>query len=114
MQLIWVDDSFPQKDKNNNYHLDSSRTADSFLYNPEEMANREEEENLNISSMKYNENAKTEETNNLINDLKVKNIKSNYNIISFKKRLSLVLCIIYSILFLISIPKIAVKIGRWK
>lgn len=112
MQLIWVDDSFPQKDKNNNYHLDSSRTADSFLYNPEEMANREEEENLNISSMKYNANAKTEETNNLINDLKVKNIKSNYNIISFKKRLSLVLCIIYSILFLISIPKIAVKIGK--
>ena len=31
MQLIWVDDSFPQKDKNNNYHLDSSRTADSFF-----------------------------------------------------------------------------------
>ena len=30
MQLLWVDDSFPPKDKTNNYQLDSSRTTDSI------------------------------------------------------------------------------------
>ena len=43
MQLIWVEDSFPQKDKAkiNNYQLDSSRTTDSVSY-------------LYITRMKFN------------------------------------------------------------
>jgi len=113
MQLLWVDDSFPPKDKTNNYQLDSSRTTDSFsyLYNPDEMPQKEENENEDFPSFHEKNKLKDEENKNLIDNLKEKKI-NNQNIISFKKYLSIFLCVIYCILFLINSPKIPVKIGE--
>jgi len=114
MQLLWVDDSFPQKEKVNNYQLDSSRTADSssYLYNLDESSQKEEKENLNFSSFNEKNNIKDEETRILLDNLKDKKNKNNYDSFTFKKYLSIILCIIYCILFLINNPKIPVKIGE--
>lgn len=114
MQLLWVDDSFPHKEKVNNYQLDSSRTADSssYLYNPDESSQKEEKENLNFSSFNEKNNLKDEETRILLDNLKDKKNKNNYDSFTFKKYLSIILCIIYCILFLINNPKIPVKIGE--
>jgi hypothetical protein len=114
MQLLWVDDSFPQKEKVNNYQLDSSRTADSssYLYNPDESSQKEEKENLNFSSFNEKNNLKDEETRILLDNLKERKIKNNHDNVHFKKCLSIVLCIIYCILFLINNPKIPVRIGE--
>ena len=114
MQLLWVDDSFPHKEKVNNYQLDSSRTADSssYLYNPDESSQKEEKENLNFSSFNEKNNVKEEETRILLDNLKDKKNKNNYDSFTFKKYLSIILCIIYCILFLINNPKIPVKIGE--
>lgn len=114
MQLLWVDDSFPPKEKVNNYQLDSSRTADSssYLYNPDESSQKEEKENLNFSSFNEKNNLKDEETRILLDNLKERKIKNNHDNVHFKKCLSIVLCIIYCILFLINNPKIPVKIGE--
>lgn len=117
MQLIWVGDSFPSKEKNNknnNYQLDSSRTTDSisYLYNPDEIPQKEEMENSTISKLNDNNYFKDEENRTLIDNLKEQKIKNNHNNIFFKKRLSIILCVIYSILFLINVPKIPLKIGE--
>lgn len=117
MQLIWVGDSFPSKEKNNknnNYQLDSSRTTDSisYLYNPDEIPQKEEMENSTISKLNDNNYFKDEENRTLIDNLKEQKIKNNHNNIYFKKRLSIILCVIYSILFLINVPKIPLKIGE--
>ena len=114
MQLLWVDDSFPPKEKVNNYQLDSSRTADSssYLYNPDESSQKEEKENLNFSSFNEKNNLKDEETRILLDNLKERKIKNNHDNVHFKKCLSIVLCIIYCILFLINNPKIPVRIGE--
>ena len=117
MQLIWVGDSFPSKEKNNknnNYQLDSSRTTDSisYLYNPDETPQKEEMENSTISKLNDNNYFKDEENRTLIDNLKEQKIKNNHNNIFFKKRLSIILCVIYSILFLINVPKIPLKIGE--
>lgn len=117
MQLIWVGDSFPSKEKNNknnNYQLDSSRTTDSisYLYNPDEIPQKEEMENATISKLNDNNYFKDEENRTLIDNLKEQKIKNNHNNIFFKKRLSIILCVIYSILFLINVPKIPLKIGE--
>ena len=112
MQLIWVEDSFPQKDKANinNYQLDSSRTTDSvsYLYNPDEIQHNEGKEISDFSSLNTNEEKRL-----LFENLKDNKIKNNSNnIISFKKYLSLFLCIIYCLLFLTNNPTIPVKIGE--
>jgi len=114
MQLLWVDDSFPPKEKVNNYQLDSLRTADSssYLYNPDDSSQKEEKENLNFSSFNGKNNSKDEETRILLDNLKDKKTKNNHDIFTFKKYLSMILCIIYCILFLINNPKIPVKIGE--
>ena len=114
MQLLWVDDSYPPKEKANNYQLDSSRTADSssYLYNPDESSQKEEKENLNFSSFNEKNNLKDEETRILLDNLKGRKIKNNHDNVNFKKYLSIILCIIYCILFLINNPKIPVKIGE--
>ena len=112
MQLIWVEDSFPQKEKtnsNNNYQLDSSRTTDSvsYLYNQDEKPN-EEKETLDFSSFNTND-----EKRHLIDNLKENKVKNNSNNnISFKKYLSIFLCVIYCLLFLTNNPTIPVKIGE--
>ena len=113
MQLIWVEDSFPQKEKtnnNNNYQLDSSRTTDSvsYLYNQDENQPNEEKETLDFSSFNKND-----EKRHLIDNLKENKVKNNSNNnISFKKYLSIFLCIIYCLLFLTNNPTIPVKIGE--
>ena len=113
MQLIWVEDSFPQKEKtnsNNNYQLDSSRTTDSvsYLYNQDENQPNEEKETLDFSSFNTND-----EKNHLIDNLKENKVKNNSNNnISFKKYLSIFLCVIYCLLFLTNNPTIPVKIGE--
>ena len=113
MQLIWVEDSFPQKEKtnnNNNYQLDSSRTTDSvsYLYNQDENQPNEEKETLDFSSFNTND-----EKRHLIDNLKENKVKNNSNNnISFKKYLSIFLCIIYCLLFLTNNPTIPVKIGE--
>ena len=106
MQLIWVEDSFPQKEKTNNNQLDSSRTTDSVsnLYNQDENQPNEEKETLDFSSFNTNYEKK-----HLIDNLKENNSSNN---IYFKKYLSIFLCIIYCLLFLINNPKIPVKIGE--
>ena len=113
MQLIWVEDSFPQKEKtnsNNNYQLDSSRTTDSvsYLYNQDENQPNEEKETLDFSSFNTND-----EKNHLIDNLKENKVKNNSNNnISFKKYLSIFLCVIYCLLFLTNNPTIPAKIGE--
>ena len=113
MQLIWVEDSFTQKEKtnnNNNYQLDSSRTKDSvsYLYNQDENQPNEEKETLDFSSFNTND-----ENIHLIDNLKENKVKNNSNNnISFKKYLSIFLCVIYCLLFLTNNPTIPVKIGE--
>ena len=113
MQLIWVEDSFPQKEKtnnNNNYQLDSSRTTDSvsYLYNQDENQPNEEKETLDFSSFNTND-----EKRHLIDNLKENKVKNNSNNnISFKKYLSIFLCVIYCLLFLTNNPTIPAKIGE--
>jgi len=113
MQLIWVDDSFPEKEKNNNNdHLDNSRTTDtiSHINNQDDFSQMENIENNNISTLNKRVNNKNDEERLVIDNFENKRIKNNN--IFFKKRLSIILCIIYFILFLICIPKIAIKIGE--
>lgn len=112
MQLIWVDDSFPEKERNNNDKLDNSKTTDtiSHLNNPDDFYQIEENDNNNISSLNKTVNNKNDEERLVIGNFGNKRI--NNNNIYFKKRLSIILCIIYLILFLICIPNIAVKIGE--
>lgn len=109
MQLIWTDDTSPSKDKNNNYQIEYSKTADSFSHiYQEEIFQKDDIENSDyfIINNKYYEN---EELTNKLND---KIIQINYNTFTIKKRLSIILCSIYYILFLITIPKVAERIGE--
>ena len=109
MQLIWADDTSPSKDKNNNYQIESSRTADSFSHiYQDEIFQKEDIENSEyfFINNKYYEN---EELTNKLND---RIIQINYNTFIIKKRLSIILCSIYYILFLITVPKVAERIGE--
>ena len=109
MQLIWADDTSPSKDKNNIYQIESSRTADSFSHiYQDEIFQKEDIENSEyfFINNKYYEN---EELTNKLND---RIIQINYNTFTIKKRLSIILCSIYYILFLITVPKVAERIGE--
>ena len=112
MQLLWVDKNFQNKDKINNYQLDSSRTTDSVsnINKREELLKRKDKETNEISPKKIKEN--NEEMINLVKNLKGNKNEFNLNMVTFKKRLSIFLCVIYLILFLISIPKIGIKLGK--
>ena len=109
MQLIWADDTSPSKDKNNIYQIESSRTADTFSHiYQDEIFQKEDIENSEyfFINNKYYEN---EELTNKLND---RIIQINYNTFTIKKRLSIILCSIYYILFLITVPKVAERIGE--
>lgn len=109
MKIIGIDDVLPSKDKNNNYQIDTSRTTDSLSHiYQDEILQKEDNENNEIILI----NNIDDENRELINKLNDKKIQNNYGIVSFKKRLSIALCSIYYILFLITIPKIAEKIGE--
>lgn len=111
MQLIWVEDSPKSKEKVNNYQYETSPTEDSVSYldNHDEIQQKEENENLGFSSMNDKYNAQDYETKTISDNLKEKN---NQYIIYFKKRLSIALCLLYCILFLINLPKVPVKVGE--
>lgn len=111
MQLIWVEDSPKSKEKVNNYQYETSPTEDSVSYldNHDETQQKEENENLGFSSMNDKYNAQDYETKTISDNLKEKN---NQYIIYFKKRLSIALCLLYCILFLINLPKVPVKVGE--
>jgi hypothetical protein len=109
MEIIGIDDVLPSKDKNIVYQIDTSRTTDSLSHiYQDEILPKEDNENNEIILI----NNIDDENRELINKLNDKKIQNNYGIVSFKKRLSIALCSIYYILFLITIPKIAEKIGE--
>ena len=109
MQLILVDDTSPSKDKNNSYQIETSRTADSFSHiYQEEIFQKDDIENNELVFI----NNKDDENEEFINKLNDKKIQINYNTFYIKKRLSIILCSIYYILFLITVPKVVERIGE--
>ena len=92
------------------FHRERNRTTDSvsYLYNQDENQPNEEKETLDFSSFNTND-----EKRHLIDNLKENKVKNNSNNnISFKKYLSIFLCVIYCLLFLTNNPTIPVKIGE--
>lgn len=111
-----------KSDKNMNFSLDSSRTADSVsnLYNSDTTPLKaemdiDEVKNLEItSSLNYDDNivdVKINGQQNQIDDGK-KNNKHQY--FKFKMQMSVIFSVIYLLLFLLSLPKTAVKVGDEK
>ena len=111
-----------KSDKNMNFSLDSSRTADSVsnLYNSDTTPLKaemdiDEIKNLEItSSLNYEDNivdVKINGQKNQIDDEK-KNNKHQY--FMFKMQISIIFSGIYLLLFLLSLPKTAVKVGDEK
>ena len=111
MQLLSVDKKNQILDKT---QTDSSKARDSFsnIYNQDEVSKIKEKGVSEISPRKTKENNNNEEMLNLVKNLKKNKNEINISMITFKKRLSLALCGIYLFLFLISIPKIPIKIGE--
>jgi hypothetical protein len=106
MQLLSVDKNGQQKG--------NSETPDpvSNIYKQDEIRRLKEKEISDMSSRKTKENNNNEEMLNLVKNLKKDKNEMNVSMITFKTRLSFALCGIYLFLFLISIPKIAIKIGK--
>ena len=113
MKLIWDDKTFLKNEKESNYQLDSSRTTDSIsnVISQNEISKGEEKEYSDFLPSRYKEKNNNEETFFLQNDFDEKN-QISVHIINFKKYFSFVLCTIYLLLFLISIPKNPIKIGE--
>ena len=110
MQIIGIDDVLPSKDKNIVYQIDTSRTADSLSHiYQDEILPKEDNENNEIILIN---NKDDDEYRELITKLNNRKIQIYYDTFSFKKRLSIALCSIYYILFLMTIPKNAEKIGE--
>ena len=111
MQLLSVDKKNQILDKT---QTDSSKARDSFsnIYNQDEVSKIKEKGVSEISPRKTKENNNNEEMLNLVKNLKKNKNEINISMITFKKRLSLALCGIYLFLFLLSIPKIPIKIGE--
>ena len=110
MEIIGIDDVLPSKDKNIVYQIDTSRTADSLSHiYQEEILQKEDNENNEIILIN---NKDDDEYRELITKLNNRKIQIYYDTFSFKKRLSIALCSIYYILFLMTIPKNAEKIGE--
>ena len=111
MQLLSVDKKNQILDKT---QTDSSKARDSFsnIYNQDEVSKIKEKGFSEISPRKTKENNNNEEMLNLVKNLKKNKNEINISMITFKKRLSLALCGIYLFLFLLSIPKIPIKIGE--
>ena len=110
MEIIGIDDVLPSKDKNIVYQIDTSRTADSLSHiYQDETPPKEDNENNEIILIN---NKDDDEYRELITKLNNRKIQIYYDTFSFKKRLSIALCSIYYILFLMTIPKNAEKIGE--
>ena len=110
MEIIGIDDVLPSKDKNIVYQIDTSRTADSLSHiYQDEILPKEDNENNEIILIN---NKDDDEYRELITKLNNRKIQIYYDTFFFKKRLSIALCSIYYILFLMTIPKNAEKIGE--
>lgn len=114
MQLIWIDDSFPKKDRSSSFHLDSSRTSDSIsnISNHDEISPKKIGRTTNFNNSNNKKYFKSKEITNLISDLKPSKKTNKFFNLTFRKRLSFALCAFYLILFLMCLPKKLVKVGE--
>ena len=120
MKLKQIDYFLSQKDKNLNYSLDSSRTAESVseLYTSDmtplkEEIEKEEKTNLEYSSFnKENESFNIKIDNSDYNIPNQKNENNHYFL--FKLQISIALSVIYFLLFIVNMPKTPVIIGEGK
>ena len=120
MKLKQIDYFLSQKDKNLNYSLDSSRTAESVseLYTSDmtplkEEIEKEEKTNLEYSSFnKENESFNIKIDNPDYNIPNQKNENNHYFL--FKLQISIALSVIYFLLFIVNMPKTPVIIGEGK
>lgn len=120
MNINKIDYSFMQKEKNSNYSLDSSRTADSIsdLYNSDSIPlktemEKDQKNNIDYSLSNYGNsfNIKIEEKAPESEESKTIEQKQFF---LFKIQISVTLGIIYLILFLICIPKRPIIISEEK
>ena len=111
-----------KSDKNMNFSLDSSRTADSVsnLYNSDTTPLKaemdiDEIKNLEItSSMNYDDNIIDVKLNGQQNQIDNEKKKNKYQYFKFKMQISVIFSGVYLLLFLLSLPKTPVKIGDEK
>jgi hypothetical protein len=114
MKMKQIDNFYTQKDKNMNFSLDSSRTADSIseLYPLDTVPLKteleiEQKKNIEYPSSNFDDNSfniKIEQkTDNYSSD--ENKIKGQNQFFFFKLQISIALSLIYFSLFLISIPK---------
>lgn len=111
-----------KRDKNMNFSLDSSRTADSVsnLYNSDTTPLKaemdiDEIKNLEItSSMNYDDNIIDVKLNGQQNQIENEKKKNKYQYFKFKMQISVIFSGVYLLLFLLSLPKTPVKIGDEK
>ncbi len=118
-----IDNFYTQKNKNMNLSLDSSRTADSISYfdNSDTVPLKteieiEEKKNIEYPPSNYEDNSFNikiglSPDNNNLNENKIKAQKQFF---FFKLQVSVVLSVIYFSLFLMSMPKSPIKIGKEK
>ena len=111
-----------KSDKNMNFSLDSSRTADSVsnLYNSDTTPLKaemdiDEVKNLEItSSLNYDDNIVDVKINGQQNQIDDGNKNNKHQYFKFKMQMSVIFSVIYLLLFLLSLPKTAVKVGDEK
>lgn len=112
-----------KKDKNINFSIDSSRATNSIsTLNDSDTAplkaDTEFEENRNLENS-YLNNENNNDTFNIkinmpTNNNDNSNLKNKSDFFLFKIQFSVILCVIYFLLFLLSIPKRPMKIGNEK
>ena len=111
-----------KSDKNMNFSLDSSRTADSVsnLYNSDTTPLKaemdiDEIKNLEItSSLNYEDNIVDVKINGQKNQIDDEKKTNKHQYFMFKMQISIIFSGIYLLLFLLSLPKTAVKVGDEK
>lgn len=111
------DYSLSKKDKNLNFSIDSSRTTSSIskIDNSDTVPLKTEIDYEEHNTFLDNNDAFNIKINQQINEDDDNNgIKNNKKYFKFKLQLSLAFCIIYFLLFLISIPKRPIKKGDEK
>ena len=124
MKMKQIDNFFAQKEKNMNFSLDSSHTADTIseIYNSDNVPLKteieiEEKKNIeypplsNFDDNSFNIKIDQNIDNNNLNENKIKDSKHFF---FFKLQISIALCVIYFLLFLINLPKRPIKTGEGK
>ena len=119
---IYKINTLSKSDKNMNFSLDSSRTADSVsnLYNSDTTPLKaemdiDEIKNLEItSSLNYEDNIVDVKINGQKNQIDDEKKTNKHQYFMFKMQISIIFSGIYLLLFLLSLPKTAVKVGDEK